>query len=441
MRRLPPELWLLVLDHASSSGDAACLACTCRDAANAYRFSRAFRAVRVVRASTDGWIEGELLEPASGSFDVVLTPNDVGGIGRCPREGTVLLLPGTYQGLALSPASLDVHVFGRGQARLSSLTCSASRASFVGVNFDGAVSVFDSCLRFQRCTVQGVLLCVGNATAFDRCELKDNVHVTASSTARFARCVFEKQTRVTRDAAPVFAANTFRNGDSGFGVSVEDSRITFVSNDVQPGRPDFAFPTVGIGLNHAHDCVIERNTIGACSTGIQMVDSTAIIAGNELWNVGTNVSLHRASRATVTGNHMRCVGNACRGIAVSGEGTGGTFSGNALSWHAINVLVVGPLTTLTVTDNVFRSSLIGVYFTDGQARVSALKNNQLIDVDHPKFSLVRHRLANVAFATGVIGGVCFGRILGLGMMGIRLLAGEFCVMVGIGAAIGACYHF
>ena len=91
--------------------DAAALACVCANAARAYREGPWPRAVRIK-------LNGAVLEPASGAFDVTVIPGEgvQAAVDRCPPGGSVLLLPGLHEG----PLELldEVHVFGRGKATL-----------------------------------------------------------------------------------------------------------------------------------------------------------------------------------------------------------------------------------------------------------------------------------------------------------------------------------
>ena len=149
--------------------DAAALACVLVNAAKAYREGRWPRAVRVKRS-------GAVLEPASGTFDVVVAPGQgvQAAVDACPRGGSVLLLPGTHEGPLVLSADQEVHVFGRGRATLraaagtaSVLTSSAAKATADGLavrregqRLEGEVSeatcgvvIRGGALRIQACDV------------------------------------------------------------------------------------------------------------------------------------------------------------------------------------------------------------------------------------------------------------------------------------------------
>ena len=93
--------------------DAVMLACSFKAAAAAYPQSKWPRKVRVRRS-------GIVIEPVGGSFDVTVAPGEdvQAAVDRCPRGGSVLLLPGTHAGPLSLQAGQIVHVFGRGQAAL-----------------------------------------------------------------------------------------------------------------------------------------------------------------------------------------------------------------------------------------------------------------------------------------------------------------------------------
>ena len=64
--------------------------------------------------------DGTVHEPASGAFDVTVPPgaNVQAAVDACPAGGSVLLLPGKYDGPLVLQAGKEVHVFGRGRAKL-----------------------------------------------------------------------------------------------------------------------------------------------------------------------------------------------------------------------------------------------------------------------------------------------------------------------------------
>ena len=161
--------------------DAAALACVCANAAAAYREGRWPRTVRTKRSGT-------VLEPASGAFDVTVTPGEgvQAAVDRCPAGGSVMLLPGTHEGpLVLGPravsglagqdgnavmtAEKEVHVFGRGRATLQTeawhvLKSTAEKATVDGLIIRQALVIFGAvgchgvrirggALRLQACNV------------------------------------------------------------------------------------------------------------------------------------------------------------------------------------------------------------------------------------------------------------------------------------------------
>ena len=113
--------------------DVAALACLCKSAAAAQAASKWHAAVRVGPG-------GFVLEPASGTFDVTVTPGEPvqDAVSRCPPGGSVLLLPGTHAGPLMLEADTEVYVFGRGCATLRAadgnvLTSSAAKAALDGL--------------------------------------------------------------------------------------------------------------------------------------------------------------------------------------------------------------------------------------------------------------------------------------------------------------------
>ena len=88
-----------------------------------------------VRVLPSGWVLG----PASGRFDVTVSPGDslADALDQCPPGGSILISPGAYEG----PFTLaqHVHVFGRGLAVLwavgdaAALTCTAAAATLDGL--------------------------------------------------------------------------------------------------------------------------------------------------------------------------------------------------------------------------------------------------------------------------------------------------------------------
>ena len=83
---------------------------------------------------------GAVHEPASGAFDAAVAPGEdlQAAVDRCPPGGCVLLLPGTHAGPLALGASKEVHLFGRGVARLvhsggSVVTSTANQATLCGL--------------------------------------------------------------------------------------------------------------------------------------------------------------------------------------------------------------------------------------------------------------------------------------------------------------------
>ena len=64
--------------------------------------------------------DGTVREPASGAFDVTIKPGEPvqAAVDACPPGGCVLLLPGLHDGPLALPPGKEVHVFGRGLAKL-----------------------------------------------------------------------------------------------------------------------------------------------------------------------------------------------------------------------------------------------------------------------------------------------------------------------------------
>ena len=148
--------------------DAAALACCCVDAAAAAPACKWRNAVRVGPG-------GAVLEPASGAFDVVVAVGESvqAAVDRCPRGGSVLLLPGTHFGPLVLSADQSVHVFGRGRARLVTsvsdvVTSAAASATIDGLALkrrdvegegeggpDFGVRIIENRLRVQFCFIHG----------------------------------------------------------------------------------------------------------------------------------------------------------------------------------------------------------------------------------------------------------------------------------------------
>lgn len=410
---LPLDLWARAMD-AMAPSDAARLACAFRDAAAAHRASR-YRAPRVAPASLhpdSGRVAGEVLEPASGDFNATVAPGEslAAAVRRCPRGGSVLLLPGTHE----EPGDLageEVHVFGRGAARIA-MPFVAGAPSFVDVVFVGPLRVAGGArVRLQQCSLRGNVTCAdaGTDPTFDRCEFREDVNVTSGSKAAFGRCAFSAVVNVTDGASPAFVANSFRNNSSNLSIIVDGASMAFASNDVQPGDAVVAagFLTVGVILRgRSTGCAIERNSIGACTIGIDIKDgSVARVCGNELWNHRMNVRMGDGSRATVAHNHMRAVGPACVGLAMFHRDTCATVTGNSFSWHHEDVIVFpsAASSACVIADNVFRDSRIGVHFVDAPSTSfdRLCFRNRFVNVDRPHIRSHRALIAEGVLAGAV----------------------------------------
>ena len=149
--------------------DAVALESTCASVKAAFPQSKwpKDRAVRVKR-------DGTVLEPAGGAFDVTVAPSTQyaalqRAVNRCPRGGSVLLLPGTHEGPLVLKAGTEVYVFGRGQATLRSavghvLMCESASATIDGLAIrretekyvnsgENGVVIKGGGLRLQACDV------------------------------------------------------------------------------------------------------------------------------------------------------------------------------------------------------------------------------------------------------------------------------------------------
>ena len=114
--------------------DAAAIMCVCKDAAAAAPASKWLSAVRVCRS-------GHVIEPASGDFDVSVTPGEdvQAAVDRCPPGGCVLLRPGTHDGPLALAADKVVHVFGRGRATLRAAEGALVTSETLTSTLDGLV--------------------------------------------------------------------------------------------------------------------------------------------------------------------------------------------------------------------------------------------------------------------------------------------------------------
>ena len=140
--------------------DAAAFACVCKDAAAAAPASKWHAAVRIGRG-------GAVLEPASGTGDVTVAPDKgvQAAVRRCPRGGSVLLLPGTHNGPLVLEADREVHLFGRGLATLRTayhmvVDSKANTATLKGLiircegDSGGGVHIRRGALRLQACDIK-----------------------------------------------------------------------------------------------------------------------------------------------------------------------------------------------------------------------------------------------------------------------------------------------
>lgn len=262
MATLPAHVWAKIL-LAVDGCDAASLACTCVDARNAYRHeTNLTRAVRVNRA-------GMVLEPASGAFDVTVAPGDdvEAAVASCPRDGSVLLLPGVHRGPVTLRAN-DVHVFGRGLAVLESTLVVRSQR---GTTIDGlrfrepdderldhhVVIEAGSCARVQECDVSTVgrpptdaaiinhaLLLVreGANPVIVRCSFTDGAHSGG--------VVFEGSATSGRLVQCIIARN------QGFGVMVQHGASPLVRSCMIQGNR-----LMGVNVIHGATPRLFYNTI------------------------------------------------------------------------------------------------------------------------------------------------------------------------------------
>ena len=125
--------------------------------------------------------DGTVREPASGTFDVTVSPGEdvQAAVNRCPPGGCVLLMPGRHDGPLVLAANKEVHMFGRGQATLRTLkgtvvTSKAIESTLDGLSlrreeggcgdYDYAVCISGGRLRLQTCDItfpSGVCVCIG----------------------------------------------------------------------------------------------------------------------------------------------------------------------------------------------------------------------------------------------------------------------------------------
>ena len=407
----PLDLWVAVFDAVVAPGDAAALACVCRDTATAYRHSRVFRVPRLSR-------KGEVREPASGTFDAVVLPTEClrTALLLCPSGGSVLLTPGDH--VCLFAPTHEVHVFGRGAAVLHGpVHVFAREASLVGVTIANEVVVSRGRARLQQCTLHNVVAVFGGSDpTFDRCRMFGRIGVSEAGTkGLFERCTITNHTCIYANAAPVFRDNTVRCGASSFAFNVESANVTLVSNRIEGVRCSSTF---AIRLCAAStECVIERNTIVACAIGIQLVgQSEARIVDNDLSDVHDSVSLHTGSTATCTGNRICGAGRrAGCGLMIVDAGTGGAFTYTELSNHAICAFVARGADPV-LTDNVFSASEYGVFALQSPACVYL--RNRMRDVVIRVYTRRRQCVARVGMACVCLMCGAYVRMFGLDMRGL-----------------------
>ena len=82
-----------------------------------------------------------VIEPAE--FDEVVSPGEGGpiqaAIDRCREGGAILLQPGTYDLSKFVHVGKEVHVFGRGLARLRPVECAGIACTAAAATLDGLV--------------------------------------------------------------------------------------------------------------------------------------------------------------------------------------------------------------------------------------------------------------------------------------------------------------
>ena len=114
-------------------------------------------------------------EPAAGAFDEVVAPDESiqAAIDRCREGGSILLQPGTYEPSETLLIAREVHVFGRGLARLRAdkgdgVASTASAATLDGLVIERAqasekkfigVAIEKGGLRLQNTVVTGAFKC------------------------------------------------------------------------------------------------------------------------------------------------------------------------------------------------------------------------------------------------------------------------------------------
>lgn len=246
------DLWTRIVDRLEGV-DAAAFACVSRDAREAYRGSRPFRSVRIAR-------DGSVLRPASGAFDVEVAPGELvaSAITRCPRGGSVRLLPGLHV-LPNMGENVAVHVFGFDTGTEFSIVsagfqCYALASSFVGIRFTtNFVRVSAGRTRFQNCVFLVNVECVNDGadsdddrlndtepTTFDRCYFDDVLVAVAGDGTRacFTDNVFRNTPVFVEDGANArFARNTL-HGLHGTQFQIVRASATLVGNAIYAPPPN-----------------------------------------------------------------------------------------------------------------------------------------------------------------------------------------------------------
>ena len=395
METLPRELWTPIADRLDGV-DAAAFACASRAARAAHRASRAFRSVRVAR-------DGTVLEPASGTYDVEVAPGEpvAGALARCPRGGSVLLLPGDHGFPALRPDD-EVHVFGRAAATVRTpLECAARTATFEGVRFVSPADVSAGGVRFQDCAFKvdvidaGIVVRDGAHPTFIGCHVDaDEVVVEGPGTrGHFENNLFhDTRVYVGNGAAPRICHNVIR-GSQNFGVEVRYATATIVGNAIE---------VAGTGVNvighppGGPRVIIEGNNIEGGSeggTGVWLtLAAQADIEDNVMWENTDSIELFEGSFAVVRGNFLRGNG-AGNGVAFH-TGSGGLVSNNNVAGNRAAVLSRNGADP-AIADNLLRDSMFGVLVHNARC---AMKRNRTRGVLLPRLARW-HLRAGVAALT------------------------------------------
>lgn len=297
MNQLPIDLWIVVMNLVVASSDAAALACTCQTASHAYRLSQAFRKVRISRFS------GSVHEPASGTFDAEVDPNDCLSMRRaidmCPPGGSILVRPGDHRvRLELLHTDTLVHIFGRGEAHVASAMILAPEASLVGLCGMIMIRVGRGRARVQQCIFarNAITVCNdGGDPTFERCQLNGFTIYGEGTRGRFVNNTFKNtMIHVSVDAAPTFTGNVMHSA----AIIIDHASGTFIDNVIHGGPP----LRTGFFLNRS-TCVIERNTISDCEIALRMVyDSRSTFFGNRLCDNDHAVMMDASCRGTFLDN-------------------------------------------------------------------------------------------------------------------------------------------